>query len=598
MFFEKWLTEKQYRHLAFLLFGIIFIYLFIRSFTVSFMHDEVATFFHYIETGIFVGKKSMTDANNHLLNSILGHFLYKLFGDNPFVLRLPNLLSFPLYFWATWQLIKPFKIPIYRLLVLLGVVCIPFIVEYFAYCRGYGISIAFFMASLVFLSRLANDFKHKNLVLVFLCLWMAVYANLTYLVSSVLAAIFIILQLYRQKNKLTKRIQIKHLLLLCLFGLSLFPAAVYARILKNGGALYYGRLDGLWEVTGTSLSQYTLFTATSLLKWIFVVLGLLFVVLLIKRWLHLRFFAFFTENSTLIAWFLFGHLAVIVVIAIFMEVNYPEDRVGMYLIPLTLLLIAFVLERAPKLRFLLLGFLFFPITFFAKMNMNTSVFSPDDRMTETFYDKVYAELKTEKTSLSLYHLMRLTWSRHNRKDNKLFFAATAVQPNTASDLFLSRENLNISASALVDFDTLFLDPSNSFIAYKRKVPFVKTIIWDSCITKKTTYDEFIGIARFKIPDSLKNIPLQVHIKGKIGVEDPRMEAVISYSVFDNTGQNVFLDSWTTRWSNGLKAEQDLLFNYPIEKWSASDDEVRIYIFNRLKTGISLKNVRIELLRLE
>jgi hypothetical protein len=598
MFSEKWVSEKQFRLISIFLFSFLFVYLILRALYVDYLHDEAATYLHYIETGFFWGKKSIIDANNHLLNSFVGHLLYKVFGENQFLFRLPNLLSFPIYFWAIYQLISTFRNALFRLFVLLGLTCIPFILEYFANCRGYGISLAFFMAFLVFLTQLSKNATLKNHILAAACLIIAVYANLTFLVSALLAVLFILVQQIRQNRTLTKKQHLHHLLVHFLFGVCLIPAAIFARTLKIGGALYYGRLDGLWEVTGTTISKYTLFTDHIALKWLLIALGVLFISILVIRWIKNGFSAFFEEQSTVLAWFLFGHLAVIVVLATFLEVNYPEDRVGMYLIPLTLLLIATELNRRKSLQLMSIAFLFFPISFIPKMNLTRSVFSPDDRMTKIYYQKVENELSSDHTSIAIYHLMSLTWSLHNRNANQIRFPATSNTVNNAADIFLSRENLKLSANDLKQFDTLYVDHSNGFLAFKRKTPFRKSVVKDTLINTLKIYDEYINIIHFNIPDSLKNKSFQLHVKGLAIIDDPRLPLSLDYSVFNNKIENLYFNSWTTRWSNGIKNEQEILFNYPVENWTNEDDEVRIYLHNPMRSGVVLKNVKFELLKLE
>lgn len=598
MFSKKWISERQFRLISILLFGLLFIYLVLRAYFVAFLHDEAATYLHYIETGFLWGENSIIDANNHLLNSFVCRILFKVFGEHQFLFRLPNLLAFPIYFWAIYQLLATYRNTLFRLLVLLGVTCIPFILEYFANSRGYGISLAFFMAFLVFMSRLTQKASIKNQLLTFLCLLIAVYANLTFLVSALLAVIFVLLQQLRQFSEIDKKQHYLHLLLHAVFGVCLIPAAIFARTLKIGGALYYGRLDGLWEVTGTTISRYTLFTDHIFFKWIFLLLGLFLIGLLVFRWYKIGFSAFFEDRSTLLAWFLFGHIAVILVLAIFMEVNYPEDRVGMYLIPLTLLLLASEIEKRNSLPFLGIAFLFFPITFLSKINLNTSVFSPDDRMTESYYKSVEKEMDSKYTSLAIYHLMRLTWSLQNRQAKQIHFPATSNGVNNAADVFLSRENLKLQASDLVQFDTLFVDKSNGFLAFKRKVPFQKTSLYDTLINAPKRYEEYLNVFNFIIPDSLKNKPLQLHIQGMAIIDDPRQPFSLDYSVFDKNENNVYFNSWTTRWSNGIKNEQEILFNYPIEKWTTEENEIRLYFHNPRKSGVILKNVRFELLKLK
>jgi hypothetical protein len=598
MVLEKWFTEKRFRLFSLLLFIFLFVYIILRAWLVDLLHDEAATFLHFIETGYIWHAKALLDANNHLLNSFAGKIIFKLFGENYFLLRLPNVLSFPIYFWSLYQLTKfvP-RIPS-RAFVLLSVSCIPFILDYFSSCRGYGISMAFFLAALVFLSRLVQNFTLKNQVLLSICLVIATYANLTFIVSCVLAATFVLLHQFIQGKKLSVQKHALHLLVQFLFTIAVLPAIYFSLKLKEGGALYYGRLDGLWEVTGKTLSRYVLFTDNDVLKWIYLLLGLTLIFLLIKRWFKLGFVHFFQDNNTFLAWFFFGHLFVIEVLARFMKVNYPEDRVGMYLIILSLLLVAgeMVKQKAPSWTYLPL--LFFPIVFVLQINLSTSVFSPDDRMTKAFYQEIKKAIDNDKTSISVYNLMCLTWAIHDRNAETPRFPVNFDNASNNADIVLSRRNLEQPARFWQEFDTLYADPSNGFLLFKRKNIPEKFSVFDTTFSTPPSRNEFIGLRTIKIPDSLRGQKMQVHIKGTIITDEPRDEMTMTFSVFNKAGENTLYDGWTTRWSYGLKKEQQILFNYPMEKWMADDDEVRIYLFNRFKANVALKNVKFELLRLE
>ena len=80
------------------LFVFLWGYLWLRAIYTQLTHDETATFFRYIQPGLFMPYAHELSANNHILNSILSYFFYSVFGVSPMVLRLANLLAFPLYF--------------------------------------------------------------------------------------------------------------------------------------------------------------------------------------------------------------------------------------------------------------------------------------------------------------------------------------------------------------------------------------------------------------------------------------------------------------------------------------------------------------------
>lgn len=589
--------EYAYSKFAWLLFGLLFVYLFLRAWFVEPIHDEVATYLHYIETGIIWGDKAILDANNHLINSYLSRYLFLTFGLDFFWMRLPNVLSFGLFFWAIYQLIKPIENIIFRGIILVAITGIPFILDYFAYTRGYGISLAFFLAAIVMLKRVSETFLLKNLTIAYLFLIIAVYSNLTFLVSAILAILFIlILQLLALKELNWKK-QVSITFFHCILLTAIYPAIHYAETLKEGGALYYGSLAGFWEVTGKTLTKYTFFIDYSWFKWILLGVGALVIFSLTFLWFKKGTKQFFKNKETIIAWFLFGHIAVILFLAHFRDVNYPEDRVGMYLIPLSLLLLAYLVNDSEKTSYVSVGFLIFPILFIPRINLSTSVFSPEDRMSNKFYQSVINEVKPN-TTIGVYPLMGFTWAAQNRKQ-EIKNSVTAYETfNAAADIILTKEVLKVDPRDLADYDTLTRDFNSGFIAYKRKKPFVKSVVFDTTFTFTENEGEFIGFRNILIPDSLRNKKLQIHIEGDFTTSSPFTTTNLVYSSFDKDFNPIVYESWNQRWSHGVKQNFFMNFNFPVDKFYPEENEVRIYLWNMDKEKISIKNGKFEIILLE
>jgi hypothetical protein len=593
----KRINESAYSVFAKLLFLAIFIYLILRAYFVEPLHDEVATFFHYIETGIFWGDEALLDANNHLLNSFLSHQLYLWFGPNFFFLRLPNLLSFILFYWALYQLVKPINKALLRGVLLVALAGIPFILDYFAYTRGYGISLAFFLAALVFLIRFTKTLSSYSIFIAYLFLVIAVYANLTYLLSCVLAIGFVIIIQLLNLKKIKK---ITHFSLLSFHGvlvLSILPAINFAEKLREGGALYYGSLEGFWEVTGKTITNYTLFFDANWFKWVLLLMGILLIATLLYIWKRKGTLDFFLKNETVIAWFLFGHIGAILFLAHFRGVNYPEDRVGMYLIPLSILLFAYILNNWKWSSYGILILLVFPILFITKINLNTSVFSPQDRMSDSFFNEVIKEVNP-KSSISVYPLMRLSWAWQDRKQEIKNTVSDLKSFNTAADIVLTREVLKHKKSELDQYVLFTKDENSGFLAYRRKKPFVKSVVFDSTFTVNETEAEYISFGNFYIPDSLRNKKLQIHVEGQTSTSAEVPHFNFIYSTLDKNGNSVIYEGWGLHWSNGLKKNFFLNCNYPIDKFEKEDYEVRVYLWNINKEKIAVKNGKFELISLE
>ncbi len=66
----------------------------LKAWLIPFTWDEIYSYEHYVRKGFTVFHHyTYMDANNHLLNTWLMELCDKLFGNNEFLLRLPNLIS-------------------------------------------------------------------------------------------------------------------------------------------------------------------------------------------------------------------------------------------------------------------------------------------------------------------------------------------------------------------------------------------------------------------------------------------------------------------------------------------------------------------------
>ncbi len=90
--------HRIYPFLNFIVIALVFIYLFIRTFSTGPLLDETFSFHYFSYLGFYKGHRVVYDANNHFLNSFLGNTLYPFFKSNIQLYRIPNLLASILYF--------------------------------------------------------------------------------------------------------------------------------------------------------------------------------------------------------------------------------------------------------------------------------------------------------------------------------------------------------------------------------------------------------------------------------------------------------------------------------------------------------------------
>ena len=97
---EQLRQHQQFRLFAIVLFAGLFVYLLLRAIFNEPLQDELITYSYYVQSGRPHNSDIGVDGNNHLLNTYLCNLVHLLSGDHFFWMRLPNLLSFGLFFYS------------------------------------------------------------------------------------------------------------------------------------------------------------------------------------------------------------------------------------------------------------------------------------------------------------------------------------------------------------------------------------------------------------------------------------------------------------------------------------------------------------------
>lgn len=392
----------------------LFVYALLRAWLVSPLFDEVASFFTYFFNGNVWNEKTSIDANNHLLVSFLGHFWFKNGFDSFFYYRLISVFGFLAYVLA-WHilLVKQLAVKWSRFLVVCCV-AIPWIIEYGALARGYGFSIAAWMWLIVLLIYFIQQPSVWKIAAFYLVAWLGIFSSFTFTVPNfLLIGVFFVymLSIFRQQNR---KIQLSYILSTSLFVIAYLPIFELSMKLKEGGFLWWGSTKGLWEVTGSSIAELVLFDASLGIR---IFINLVFFLALftwIKKLIKTPVKDWFKHPFLWISAYTFGTVFAILVMALAFGINYPKDRVGMYLVPLFMLLLIFVLSSYQKAKWGFLIFLFFPLSLLADFNLKTTIFSPKDRITEDMFYKV-KELVPEDAQFTGGWMAMNLYNYENRK---------------------------------------------------------------------------------------------------------------------------------------------------------------------------------------
>lgn len=537
------------------------------------------------------------DANNHLLNSLFGTIADRLFGENWFFFRLPNLLAFILYFFSVVALLRPLKKSSLRLLALFALVCCPYYLEYFAYTRGYGLSMGLFAFALLQLFLFVETHKKHHFVFLWLSMVLAVSANLT-LVNTylILLGLLFLFPLIIESAKPLKNFIWKNLLVAIV---ALLPFIAFGIILKEAGALYYGGKEGLWEHTGRTLMKYIFFWSDQYARiFLNVLVGLALVFTIIRFVKQKLTFAFSRQGILLLI--IFGNLSAIVILARFLGVNYPEDRTVMYFLPVGLLFLAYLYDRYwPVGKFTQVAFLFFPVTLLFNLSLHTSVFSPDDRMTNEFYKKVKSELKPQH-SISIYGIMAWNWPRH--ESHSTIKASTPNLINTnlpLTDIIVSKTTIINNPQIAELYDTIAHDPASTYVAFKRKQAIERSFVKRSENFHAEGPLEYANLWFYDFPDTLQHRPLQVSVSGHLKSELKKHTLQLVVQTFDSLGQQIerLYYPFEVLHQRSL-IDEAFLHHFVLPASDQHIKELRVYFWNRWHGPFTLANAQCELYELK
>ncbi len=151
-----------YKSLLLVISITLLIFMVKRTAEAAFTFDEAATYLNYISASP-MAVFNFNSANNHLINTLLTKLAWVLGGSSEFVLRLPNLLAFAVYLLFSFLILDRFVKN--KIIAVCGYILLslnPYVLDFFSLCRGYGLSLAFLMASLFFFfSFMENAIENK-----------------------------------------------------------------------------------------------------------------------------------------------------------------------------------------------------------------------------------------------------------------------------------------------------------------------------------------------------------------------------------------------------------------------------------------------------
>jgi len=132
----------------------------LRADRVPLTYDEAASYIRYIDTSVpsdfDTGPLSIFNfevATNHFLNTVLTRALYLIAGSREIVLRMPNLIGYAVFIGFSLLILQRWTRPVVATAGFLLLNLNPYVLDFFALSRGYGMSLGFLMGSLYYVLK-------------------------------------------------------------------------------------------------------------------------------------------------------------------------------------------------------------------------------------------------------------------------------------------------------------------------------------------------------------------------------------------------------------------------------------------------------------
>lgn len=404
------MPQNKDRITFFALSGAVFIYILVKSVFSPFIFDEATTFLIYVHRNEVLPWQGFWAANNHFLNTALTWISYKAFGMNEWALRLPNLLSLPIFLIYLFKTGGLFKDRILKWMFWITILGMHFLIEFFGLSRGYGLSFSFLMAFVWYFIKFQEhkQFKHALVALIWLAFGTAANLNLYFL--------FVFFSLY-STVVLVLRNDLKAFItgVLTVYLVPFFTVLLLK--LKVSNQLFIGKdltlyhsveslVNSLFAIPGTWFSVYLIGLTIAL------TLVFCFAVVVNRKE---------TPGTNVFGLFLVNVLALIIGHHYF-EVNYPLERTGLHIFFIFIIALFLIADTIPKRKvvlIVLLPILFIPLRFLTDASIHSSSFDEwsQQQVPNSFYDRVNENEEFQATVAGPL-LNSDPWSYLNLKFNK------------------------------------------------------------------------------------------------------------------------------------------------------------------------------------
>ena len=453
-------------------------------------------------------------------------------------------------------------------------------------------SLGLLMGGVYYLITFLNTYKPKYQWLTWLFFVLALSANLsltnTFLVTLGLCFVFILSK---------KRVRNLRNVFAWIIG-GLLPFIGFSIIsfqMKERGLLYYGEGTGFIDVTVKTLVRYTFGTDANWVIYSVVIIGVASTLSLL-----LKIRAFNTlSKGTILALLFFGNICGTLALHHLLGVNFPEDRVGIYYIPLFLLCLIYSADEHQNITpFVskLVGVLLIviPISTISNAKFSQVNLWKDLPVDESLFEEVKTQSAEFDRSpiISGYRLHTLSWGYHNvRSDGQLPpLVSREYDRKTADFQICYKKNCQ-------DFMPNYLDVTPNEFSDVRLLKRKEEIRFETLVANEIQeYSgdiEFLNLLVIKKEELIDTCDA-LQISFDLDATDSPCLIHLVVAARDSQEETVYYDFIPLHWIRNQWGGDRLEMVRPV-KFDRNASHVLCYLWNTEKRQFSLSNIDVQAL---
>jgi hypothetical protein len=372
--------------------------------------------------------------------------------------------------------------------------------------------------------------------------------------------------------------------------------------IKSKNGLFAGAPVNFWKTTITSLTAYlfeTSFPTGSLIA--AVILSVIIIAAIIALYRLKKPKYLLTSKAILFFYLLAGNISIILVLGIFLGVNYPDDRIGLYLFPLAISSLVFMLDylvTSKKWRIAVaVPFLIIPVHFFIYLNTTYSIWYKIDVIPQRFYNEVMKDHKpgTIPPTIAGHGMRIFCWSylnyMHGGFASQVFFTHF---PDYNADYMIV--NLKMVPDWHQYYDTIDYDAvSERHLLKLHKASTTNVLISKHVEPVKNYSSEYLLLIEGSA-DTLRNKILRIDLRLSLLSSQKPFISRIVFDVWDKQPKSLGFEYIHFDWlRNAWNGEPGNFVNCMlVSKIPPEASTYKIYIWNIDKTAFSLNEGEIKI----